>query len=90
MGMKVELGIPYTGWPVRAGNRYDFGLDLFSDRLIEDLEEWARHFNRFFDDENGWRSKEAKVSHRRQGELLAARIADELGEGYDVVLVSLE
>jgi len=24
----VELGIPYTGWPVRAKGNYEFGLSL--------------------------------------------------------------
>jgi len=87
--MIVEVGVPYTGWPVRRGIDYAFGSDFFSDQLIKDLEIWARDFNRLFNEIAGWPSEELRKRHHEQGEALAERVRAELGPGYDVQMVAL-
>lgn len=89
MGMIVDVGVPYTGWPVRKGTDYAFGSDFFSDQLIKDLEAWARSFNHLFDETTGWPSNDLRKRHHEQGEVLAERVRDELGPGYEVQMVAM-
>lgn len=89
MGLIVELGVPYTGWPVRAGGDYSFGLDTLSDQLIEDIESWAKEFNREFSETTGWPSDSARDRHHLRGNALAARVQAELGDKYDVRMTAL-
>ena len=85
--MEVELGVPFTGWPVRCGIDYEFAMEVVSDSLRDDLLEWARLFNRNVDD-SGWSSDEARSMHERQGLVLRDRLQAELGDGYRVTLIS--
>lgn len=89
MGVIVELGVPYTGWPVRSEGDYAFGLDRLSADLIASIEAWAREFNHLFDHEHGWRSREDEQRHRKTGEQLAQRLQKELGAGWTVKLTGL-
>ncbi|MGW9112136.1 hypothetical protein [Microbacterium sp. NPDC055683] len=82
----VELGIPYTGWPMRVGTDYEFGTGIVSPDLARDLEEWARKFNVEFDEEKGWSSPALQAAHARSGQELRERVQQELGPNYCVVL----
>jgi hypothetical protein len=92
MGMRtrVDVGVPYTGWPVRCDGDYEFGLDgLLSEALVKDLLEWARSFNREFSETGGWRTYEAEYNHYEKGRQLRDLVQKELGDAYDVVLTSI-
>ncbi|QPZ37588.1 hypothetical protein [Paramicrobacterium chengjingii] len=82
----VEVGIPYTGWPVRKDSDYEFGLTThkLSNELVRQLLEWARFFNYTYDDENGWPSEEAKNYYVSTGEALTKRVRQELGPDFTV------
>lgn len=82
----VEVGIPYSGWPVRHDTDYEFGMHSpkLSTDLTEQLLEWARFFNLNYDEELGWSSKAAKQRYVTVGEALVERIRGELGPGYVV------
>ncbi|MDR6867429.1 hypothetical protein J2Y69_002032 [Microbacterium resistens] len=82
----VELGIPYTGWPVRAGGDYEFGLDRLDSVLVEEILAWAREFNREFDEEFGWSSPDVREAHLLEGERLRRRVQEALGDAYTVML----
>lgn len=83
--LTVELGVPYTGWPVRAGSDYEFGIDLVSLQLRERLESWARDFNAHFS-EDGWDSSMAQRVHAAEGVELKRLLQSELGSRYVVEL----
>lgn len=87
--VSVELGVPYTGWPVRSGADYEFGLDRLSSELIAEIEAWAREFNAQFDDERGWTSPVAELMHLREGRELVDKLRGELGDGFSVKLITL-
>lgn len=82
---EVELGIPFTGWPVRSGTDYEFALEVVSVSLRDDLLSWAQVFNENVDD-LGWRSEVMRAQHREEGERLRARLQAELGHEYLVTL----
>lgn len=87
----VELGVPYTGWPVRAGGDYEFGLE--DQRIGRDLRDrildWARTFNRHFDEEHGWVSPAAAAAHRHIGRRLRDELQEALGDQYDVRITGM-
>lgn len=83
---KVELGLPYTGWSVRAGNDYAFARDLVSAALEQRITAWAWEFSTNFDEEAGWRSEELRLAHLSEGLLLQRGLQDVLGAEYEVVL----
>lgn len=87
--IRVELGVPYTGWPVRSGNDYEFALATVSTSLREDVLAWARAFSSRIDD-SGWISAEAHAAHEREGRVLRQRLQRELGPAYRVVLLLSE
>ncbi|TFV82456.1 hypothetical protein E4V99_16305 [Microbacterium sp. dk485] len=82
----VELGIPYTGWPVRSDGDYEFGLTFLDPALVEQIMEWAKEFNREFDDETGWRSEKARTEHLAEGRRLQAALQHEVGNTFRVEL----
>jgi len=84
--VEVELGVPYTGWPLRAGPDYEFGQQTLSPALKEALVGWAAEFNREFDDETGWSSDETRRTHQETGERLRDEIQDLLGDSFAVTL----
>lgn len=84
--LTVELGVPYTGWPVRAGLDYEFGLGLVSDELREEILVWAQSFNLHHDEERGWASTSDALAHELRGRVLRDRLQAELGDGYQVRL----
>jgi len=90
VGLAVELGVPYTGWPVRLGNDYDFAIDIVSEDLREEILDWARDFNLQFDEVDGWMSAEAAAAHKRRGQELKEKLQGQLGSGYSVTLRSIE
>lgn len=89
----IEVGTPYAGWPIQRPGKadYEFGLDdgRLSAMLIDRLLEWARWFNRDFNEEIGWRTAQTEVAHRDEGRQLRDLVADELGPGYLVMLTSI-
>ncbi|CAN5453030.1 hypothetical protein BH10ACT5_BH10ACT5_09830 [soil metagenome] len=82
----VELGIPYTGWPLRSDGDYEFGLTFLDPALIEQIMEWAKEFNREFDDETGWQSETVRARHLAEGRRLQGAIQDEVGNAFRVQL----
>lgn len=84
--MNVELGIPFTGWPLRLGMDYEFGLDILDADLVDRIIHWARDFNREFDEETGWSSEEARERHRAEGAALREKVQQQLGPQYEVSL----
>lgn len=85
----VELGIPYTGWPVRWNGNYEFGLSFLSSELIEQISEWAGNFNRSFDEEVGWSSEALRQEHLAEGLRLQGMLQTAVGESYRVELNDL-
>lgn len=84
--LTVELGIPYSGWPLRLGGDYAFGTDLVGSEIAAKLEAWARHFNAHFDAETGWDSPGSRAAHLREGVELRRTLEEQLGPDYRVVL----
>ncbi|GAA3204394.1 hypothetical protein [Microbacterium terregens] len=85
----VELGIPYTGWPVRSDGNYEFGLTFLSSQLIDRISEWARGFSRGFNEEAGWSSEALREEHLAEGLRLRDVLQEALGESYRVELNDL-
>jgi len=84
----VELGIPYTGWPIRSHHDYAFGQDLLSLDLRRRIEDWAKFFNMHFDDEEGWDSSANLRVYSSTGGQLQRAVQAELGAGFLVELRS--
>jgi len=82
----VELGIPYTGWPLRQGTDYAFGQDRLDSELADRLVRWAKDFNFNFDEEKGWSSPEAREQHAVEGLALRDEVQAQLGPKYRVYL----
>jgi hypothetical protein len=84
--MIVEVGVPYAGWPIRAGDIYDFGIadGLLSSTLQEHALRWARFFNVHFDEASGWDSERSAADYALEGHRLIVEVERELGPGYEV------
>ncbi|MGI6877423.1 hypothetical protein [Microbacterium sp. gxy059] len=89
MTERVEIGVSYTGWPVRARGDYAFGLDVLSEDLVADCLSWVRWFNRAFSPEDGWVSAQTERSHFARGRELRDRLQRELGAAYVVELTGM-
>lgn len=87
--LTVELGVPYSGWPLRLADDYEFGLDTLGPELAKRLQDWAKDFNANFDEEVGWSSEEARAAHAAEGLKLKKLVAERLGPSYRVELNSL-
>lgn len=87
--LEVELGIPYTGWPLRLNDDYEFGLDIVSSALRDQLVSWAADFNEHFDEGAGWSSEGARLAHAKAGEDLRSLLQSDLGPNFRVVLNEL-
>jgi hypothetical protein len=85
----VELGIPNTGWPVRSQGDYEFGLSFLSPELIDQILEWARGFNRSFDEEAGWSSVALREEHLAERLRLQDVLQKAVDESYRVELDAL-
>lgn len=84
--LTVELGVPYSGWPMRLGADYGFGIDVVSRDLARRLEDWAKEFNACFDEELGWTTPARQAAHAGLGLQLQRLVQEELGPQYRVVL----
>jgi hypothetical protein len=84
--IEVELGVPFTGWPLRGGSDYEFGLRDLPSAVVEDLRRWAAEFNREFGEAEGWSSEASRHTHRVEGERLRTVVQELLGNSYNVVL----
>ncbi|MCD1269308.1 hypothetical protein B5M43_010740 [Microbacterium sp. MEC084] len=84
--LTVDLGVPYSGWPLRLGGDYQFGIGQLDPKLVRELQDWAAEFNANFDEEFGWSSPSQREEHARIGFELLQKVQDQLGSDYDVVL----
>lgn len=85
---KIELGVPYAGWPVREDLNYDFGNHdgLLSDLLQTRIRVWARCLAQDYDESSGWDSDASRDWFSLEGARLEAALQAELGEGFAVTL----
>ncbi|MDX2378107.1 hypothetical protein M4I32_15050 [Microbacterium sp. LRZ72] len=83
---RVEVGVPYAGWPIRLDGDYSFGQHSFSVELRDRIIEWGHCFDEHFDEEEGWTSELARVAHAREGELIKELVQEQLGDEYVVTL----
>ncbi len=87
--LTVELGVPYSGWPMRLGDDYEFGLNLLEPQLVARIQDWARDFSFNFDEESGWSSDDARAAHAAEGIKLQSLVAERLGPNYHIELNGL-
>lgn len=85
MVARVDLGIPWLGWPVRCGDDYSFGTDWESS-LVSRIDGWARVFDANVDEVRGWNSTAVRLAHLEDGVRLKDELQSKLGPGYEVVL----
>jgi len=62
---------------------------LLSSELIDQISEWARGFNRSFDEEAGWSSEALRQEHLAEGLRLQDVLQKAVGESYRVELNDL-
>ena len=86
----VRLFPDYADTVVWLDGPVDYRLSGLSRRLIEELREWERSYYQSLTPGFDWRSPELAHQFTVDGNHLASRVAEELGDGYEVEFRSYE
>lgn len=79
-----------TGSVLSLGGIVHYEQSGLSQELILDLRRWKLQYHKAVDRNREWRSADLARRFTQVGNLLAQRIADELGNGHEVVFASPE
>ncbi|GAA4282611.1 hypothetical protein GCM10022261_01420 [Brevibacterium daeguense] len=80
----------YAGTVLWLGDPVAYGSSGLTDGLIRDLKAWEQCYYDALTPDLEWRSAELARQYTEEGNQLAARVADELGDGYEVEFRSFE
>lgn len=86
----VRMFPDYADTVLWFGEPIPYGISGLTDGLVRELEAWERSYYDSLTPDEDWKSAELARQFTAAGNRLAGRVADELGDGYEVQFRSYE
>ena len=86
----VRMFPDYADTVLWFGDPVDYDLTGLTQGLVSDLQAWERSYYASLTPDFDWKSPDAAHRFTEEGNRLAQRVADELGDGYEIEFSSYE
>ena len=90
MRLTVRMFPDYAGTVLWFRDPVDYDLAQLSGGLVHDLDRWEQSYYEALTPDFGWKSADLARRFTTEGNRLAQRVADELGNGYEIEFASYE